>query len=134
MFSQSLPAEICKDNIVFVLGKLFETYRFRYCYLLHRFKCENIGHSRNVVGDDVDFGFVARSVEVVHGVDVLTEISVEFDGRFGVLAIVLLVLGVNVVKIVEQIVDNLIVHTTHQQCFRPDGQRSGLSCGEDSDY
>jgi hypothetical protein len=34
----------------------------------------------------------------------------------------------------EQIVDNLIVHTTHQQCFRPDGQRSGLSCGEDSDY
>ena len=79
MFSQSLPAEKCKDNIVFAFDKLLETYRFGYCYLLHRFKCENIGHSRNVVGDDVDFGFVARSVEVVHSVDVLTEIPVKFD-------------------------------------------------------
>ena len=76
MFSQSLSAEKCKDNIVFVLCKLLETYRFRYCYLLHCFKCENIGHSRNIISDYVDFGFVARSVEMIHCVDVLTEISI----------------------------------------------------------
>ena len=79
MLSQSLSAEKCKDNIVLVFGKLFETYRFRYCYLFHCFKCKNIGHSRNIIGDYVDFGFVARSVEVVHCVDVLSEISIQFN-------------------------------------------------------